>query len=54
MTAAALTLGRSLEGPPDLAIAAATLLTLVRFRPNPAWIMLLGGAIRLGLRLVGV
>jgi len=54
MTAAALTLGRSLEGPVDLAIAAATLLTLMRFRPNPAWIMLLGGGIRLGLRLVGV
>jgi chromate transporter len=54
MTAAALTLGRSLDRPVELAIAAATLLTLARFKLSPAWIMLLGGVARLGLRLVGV
>jgi len=54
MAAAALILGRSLEGPAELGIAAATLLTLARFRVNPAWIMVLGGAVRLALHLVGV
>ncbi len=54
MTAAALTLGRSLEGPVELAIAAATLLTLARFKVNPVWIMLFGGAARLGMHLAGL
>lgn len=54
MCAAALTLGRSLEGTPELAIAAGALLTLVRFKVNPVWIMLLGGLARVGLRVVGV
>jgi chromate transporter len=54
MCAAALTLGQSLEGTPELAIAAASLLTLVRFRVNPVWIMLLGGVARLGLHVVGI
>ena len=54
MCAAALTLGQSLEGPPELAIAAAALLTLVRFKVNPVWIMLLGGLARLGLHVVGI
>jgi chromate transporter len=54
MCAAALTLGQSLEGSPELAIAAASLLTLVRFKVNPVWIMLLGGAARLGLHVVGI
>ena len=54
MAAAALTLGRSLEGPPELAIAAAALLALARFRINPAWIMLLGGLSRIALHLAGI
>jgi chromate transporter len=54
MAAAALTLGRSLEGPPEVAIAAAALLVLARFRVNPAWIMLLGGLVRVGLHLAKV
>ena len=54
MAAAALTLGRSLEGPPDVAIAAATLLTLSRFRVNPVVLMALGGAVRLALRAAGI
>ena len=54
MCAAALTLGQSLEGPPELAIAAAALLTLVRFRVNPVWIMVAGGIARMGLKVVGV
>jgi len=54
MAAAALTLGRSLEGPPDVAIAGATLLTLSRFRVNPVALMALGGAARLALRAAGI
>lgn len=54
MCAAALTLGQSLEGTAELAIAAGALLTLVRFQVNPVWIMLLGGLARVGLRLVGI
>lgn len=54
MTVAALTLGESLAGPVELALAAATLLTLARFRVNPVWIMLAGGVARLGLRGMGL
>jgi chromate transporter len=54
MTVAALTLGESLAGPVELALAAATLLTLARFRVNPVWIMLAGGVARLGLRSLGL
>ncbi len=54
MTAAVLTLGESLQGPVELAMAAATLLTLARFKVNPAWIMLGGGVVRVGLHLAGI
>jgi chromate transporter len=54
MTAATLTLGQSLAGPVELGLAAAALLTLARFRVNPAWVMLLGGAVRLGLGWFGL
>lgn len=54
MAAAALALGRSLEGRVELAIAAASLLTLVRFRVNPVLVMALGGAVRLALSLAGL
>lgn len=54
MAAAALTLGRSLAGPPDVAIAAATFLTLSRFRLNPVTVMALGGVARLALRAAGI
>ncbi|ABC80213.1 Chromate transporter [Anaeromyxobacter dehalogenans 2CP-C] len=54
MAAAALALGRSLEGRVELAIAAASLLTLARFRVNPVLVMALGGGIRLALSLAGL
>jgi chromate transporter len=54
MTAAAITLGGGLVGPAELAIAAATVLTLVRFEVNPVWILFVGGAARLGLHAFGV
>jgi chromate transporter len=54
MAAATLTLGGSLAGPPDLAIAGAALLTLTRFRVNPVLVMALGGVARLGLRAAGI
>ena len=54
MAAAAITLGRSAEGAPELAIAAATLLTLARFRVNPVVLMALGGGARLALHAAGI
>jgi chromate transporter len=54
MAAATLTLGRSLDGAPEVAIAAATVLTLARFRLNPVVAMALGAAARLGLRAAGI
>lgn len=54
MAAAALTLGRSLSGAPELAIAAASLLTLSRFRVNPILVIAAGGAIRIALFAVGI
>jgi chromate transporter len=54
MAAATLSLGRSIEGAPELAIAAATLLTLSRFRVNPVLLMALGGAVRVALRAAGI
>jgi len=54
MTAAALTLGSGLIGPAELAIAAATVLTLSRFEVNPVWILFVGGAARMGLGAFGV
>ena len=53
MGAAAVTLGTSLPDAPDLAIAAATTLTLVRFRLNPALALVLGGVARVALHLAG-
>jgi chromate transporter len=54
MTAAAMTLGGGLVGPAELAIAAATALTLSRFEVNPVWILFVGGAARLGLGAFGI
>jgi chromate transporter len=54
MTAAALTLGSGLVGPAELAIAAATVLTLSRFEVNPVWILFVGGAARMALGAVGI
>ena len=54
MAAAAMTLGRSLGGAPELAIAAASFLTLSRFRVNPVLVMVLGGGARLALRAAGL
>jgi chromate transporter len=53
MGAAALTLGATLHGAVELGIAAATALTLARFRLNPALVLLAGGAARLSLALLG-
>jgi chromate transporter len=50
MAAAALTLGQTLAGAPELAIAAATMLTLSRFRVSPIAVMAAGGAVRMALR----
>jgi len=54
MAAAALTLGGSLQGPSEFAIAGAALLTLTRFRVNPVLVMALGGVARLALRTAGI
>lgn len=54
MAAAAIALGGGLAGPPEIAIAAAATLTLVRFRVNPVLIMLLGGLARVLLRAAGI
>jgi chromate transporter len=54
MAAAALTLGTSLSGAPELAIAAAVALTMGRFRMNPAIMLAIGGAARVLLHMVGV
>jgi chromate transporter len=54
MAAAGLALGGALQGAVEVGIAGATLLTLTRFRVNPAVMLLLGGAARLALRLAGV
>lgn len=54
MAAAAVTLGASLRGPADVAIAAATVLTLSRFHLNPALLLLIAGAGRWALSLAGV
>jgi chromate transporter len=54
MSAAALTLGQGLAGTAEVAIAAATLLTLARFQVNPVWILFVGGAARLGLHAFGI
>jgi chromate transporter len=54
MAAAGLTLGSGLSGGAELAIAGATLLTLTRFKVNPALLLVLGGAARFALRLAGI
>jgi chromate transporter len=54
MAAAALTLGSSLKGPSEFAIAGAALLTLTRFRVNPVLVMALGGIARLALGAAGI
>jgi chromate transporter len=54
MAAAAITLGRSLVGPPDVAIAVGALLTLSRFRVNPVIVMAIGGVARAALHLAGI
>lgn len=54
MAAAAVTLGATLRGPADVAIAAATVLTLSRFHLNPALLLAIAGAGRWALSLAGV
>lgn len=53
MGAAAVTLGTGLVDAADVAIASAVTLTMVRFRPNAAMVLLLGGLARLGMKLAG-
>jgi len=54
MAAAAITLGGSFDAKVEVGIAAATALTAVRFDVNPAWLLVLGGAARLGLSFAGL
>lgn len=54
MAAAAITLGGSFDARVEVGIAAATALTAVRFEVNPVWLLVLGGAARLGLSFAGV
>jgi chromate transporter len=54
MAAAAVTLGATLRGPPDVGIAAATALTLSRFRVNPTLLLVIAGLVRWGLQAAGV
>ncbi|HZJ55611.1 MAG TPA: chromate efflux transporter [Myxococcaceae bacterium] len=54
MAAAAITLGGSFDAKVEVGIAAATALTMVRFEVNPAWLLVLGGAARLGLSFAGL
>jgi chromate transporter len=54
MAAAGLALGGALDGPVEVGIAGATVLTLTRFRLNPALMLVLGGAARLTLKLAGL
>jgi chromate transporter len=54
IAAAAITLAGSLDGSTEIAIAAATGLTLVRFRVNPVLALALGGASRVVLAHFGV
>jgi len=54
MAAAAITLGGSFDAKVEVGIAAATALTAVRFDVNPVWLLVLGGAARLGLSFLGL
>jgi len=54
MAAAAITLGGSFDAKVEVGIAAATALTAVRFEVNPVWLLVLGGAARLGLSFAGL
>ena len=54
MAAAAITLGGSFDAKLEVGIAAATALTAVRFDVNPVWLLVLGGAARLGLSFAGL
>lgn len=54
MAAAAVTLGSSLQGPVDVALAAGAVLTLSRFAVNPALLLVVAGAARAVLTSLGV
>jgi chromate transporter len=54
MAAAALTLGASLRGSTEVGLAAATALTMTRFRVNPALLIALAGAARWALAAAGI
>lgn len=51
---AAVVLGGSFHDPVSLAVAGAAALTLVRYDLNPAWIVAVGGVLRLALHWAGV
>jgi chromate transporter len=53
MAAAAVTVGATLDGSVEVGLAAATALTLTRFRLNPALVLLLAGALRWAIALAG-
>jgi chromate transporter len=48
------TLGSTLGGPADVGIAAATALTLTRFRLNPALVLVVAGTVRWALSVAGL
>ena len=54
MAGAAITLGTGFQDKAEIGIAAATVLTLVRFPLNPVWMLVLGGGARLALGAFGV
>jgi len=54
MAGAAITLGSGFRDQAEVGIAAAAALTLARFPLNPVWVLILGGAARAGLHLLGV
>jgi chromate transporter len=54
MAAAALTLGGSLDGGAELAIATAIGLTVNRFEVHPVPLLALGGVLRVALKAAGI
>jgi chromate transporter len=54
MAGAAITLGTGFQDKAEIGIAAATVLTLVRFPLNPVWMLVLGGGARVALGAFGL
>jgi hypothetical protein len=54
MAAAMISLGDTLSGTAEVAIAVAVALTLNRFEVNPAAMLVIGGLARFGFRFAGM